>query len=116
MSNPKITLEVIQEQYTKFGVLNKEQQKWLIDTLQMMIGTDPQFLPVIVCGVKQSNITSANGDKIQSSPAWHFMPTNMPGINISEMLSNIAIAIAFRIGISTGKNQDKPKSKIIKPN
>jgi len=116
MNNPKITLEVIQEQYKKFGILNKEQQNWLIEMLEMMIGVDPQFVPMIVCGIKQSNIASADGNKIQAVSSWRILPSNMPGVNISEILVNIAITIAFRVGISIGKNQDKPKSNIIEPN
>jgi len=116
MNNPNITLEIIQEQFQKFGVLNKEQQEWLMDTLKMYIGDDPQFLPVIICGVKQSSIQNAQGDLVQSTPVWHVLPTNMPGINISELLTTVAINIAFRLGISVGTKQNKEKSNIIKAN
>ena len=34
--------------FKKFGILNKENVKWLIETMQLYIGTDELFFPMII--------------------------------------------------------------------
>jgi hypothetical protein len=109
-NNPIVELIAIEEQFKKFGAINKEKQQWLINMLKRFLGDDPLFFPVIICGVKSID---KNSDKAQ--PAWRGLPVSIDTRDIPGMLSAISNSIAFYNGKDEGmKIMKEIKKKKVK--
>ncbi|MFA5158571.1 MAG: hypothetical protein WC451_05315 [Patescibacteria group bacterium] len=105
--NPVVELIAIDEQFKKFGVINKEKQQWIIQLLKHYLGDDPLFFPVIICGLK-----SIGKDSEKAQPAWRGLPVSVDARDIPGILSAISNSISFYNGKNEGLKIANEMTKI----
>ena len=88
----------------KFGLINIEDQRFLLKTLQHVLGNDTNSYPFVVI----SFAVKKEGGK--TAYRYVFNAQNVPFVERAKMIIDVAMSAA----IDYGKNL-KPKSNIIKP-